>query len=198
MLLLLFRELLEDGSAALVFRDGGGARVELQAAAFGRDRHAQRIAREHAIGRHPFDRRRFLAGPALLARADDLDHGLRRREIAGRCDLLHQAFDIGAEKLGRAMAGGADQMKVTGMPVGRLEARAAVAEIDLARDAGADHPQERAVDGGAPDAGRLGVHAGDEIVRAQVSFLAEEHLDDAIAFRGALTAGRNRRDHQGR
>ena len=38
------------------------------------------------------------------------------------------------------------------MPVGRFESRSPFAEIDLAGDAGIDHPLERAVDRRAADA----------------------------------------------
>src|SRR5262245_55944317 len=75
------------------------------------------------------------------------------------------------------------------MPVRRLETRPAFAEVDLARDAGIDHPLERAVDGGAADARILPVHEADEIVRAQVAFLLQERTKNVFAFGGALAAG---------
>ena len=93
-----------------------------------------------------------------------------------RGDLLEQRLDVGAQELGRAMTGGADEMEVPRMAVGRLEARAAFAEVDLAGDAGADHPLQRPIDGGAADARRLAAHEIEQIVGADVPFLAQEHL----------------------
>ena len=50
------------------------------------------------------------------------------------------------------MAGLADQVEVARVAVRGLEAEAAFAEVDLAGDAGVDHPLQRAIDGGAADA----------------------------------------------
>ena len=80
--------------------------------------------------------------------------------------------------------------KCRGMPVGRLEARAALAEVDLAGDAGADHPLQRPVDRGAADPGIFVADEVAEIVRAQMAFLAQEDAENAIALAGALAAGR--------
>src|SRR5262249_1072283 len=124
VLFLLFGQLLEDRAPPRVARQARGARVELEAAALGGDRHAQRVAREDELGRRAVDRRRLLARPALLARAVDLDDLLRRREVARGRDLLHQRLDVRAEELRRAMARRADQMKVARVTVRRLEARA--------------------------------------------------------------------------
>ena len=88
------------------------------------------------------------------------------------------------------MADVADEMKMARMAVGRLEARTALAEIDLAGDAGVDHPLQRAVDGGAADARILAAHEIAEIVRAQMALLAQEDIEDAVAFGGTLAAGR--------
>ena len=88
------------------------------------------------------------------------------------------------------MAGRADQMKVPRVAVRRLEARAPLAEVDLARDAGVDHPLQRAVDGGAADAGRLAADQIEQIVGADVPFLAQEDRDDPVAFAGALASRR--------
>ena len=89
-------------------------------------------------------------------------------------DLLDQRLDVGAQELGRAMAGVADEMKMPRMAVRGLEARPAFAEIHLAGDAGADHPLQRAVDGRAADARILVAHEIAQIVRAQMPFLAQE------------------------
>jgi hypothetical protein len=85
----------------------------------------------------------------------------------------------------------ADEMKVARMPVGMLEAETAFAEIDLARDAGLHHPLQRAVDGGAAQSVIFALDEIDEIIGAQMSLLAEEHVDDQIAFAGPLGAGRS-------
>src|SRR6185436_5021406 len=61
MLTLLGGKLLEHRAAARVARERGGARIELETAPFGRNRHAQRIAREDQRRRHAIDRRGFLA-----------------------------------------------------------------------------------------------------------------------------------------
>ena len=90
------------------------------------------------------------------------------------------------------MTRGADEMKVARVAERRLEARAAVAEIDLPGNAGADHPLKRAVDRGAADSGRLAAHVFEEIVGAEMAFLTEEDVQDSIAFTGALAARRDR------
>src|SRR5687768_15696398 len=81
-------------------------------------------------------------------------------------------------------------MKMPRMPVGMLEAKPALAEIDLARDAGFLHPQQGAVDGGAADAMVFALDQGDQIVRAEMSLLFEERVDDQVALAGALGPGR--------
>src|SRR5438132_12552837 len=53
--LFFARELLEDRPPARILRERGGARVELEAALLGRDRHAKRVAREHELGRRTVD-----------------------------------------------------------------------------------------------------------------------------------------------
>ena len=80
-------------------------------------------------------------------------------------------------------------MKVARMAVRRLEARSAFAEIDLAGDAGVDHPLQRAVDGRAADPGLLAADEIEQIVGAEMPFLPQEDLQDAIALAGALAAG---------
>src|SRR5207247_497725 len=107
-------------------------------------------------------------------------------------------LDVGAQKLRRAVARRADQMEVARMPVGRLEPRAPFAEVDLARDAGIDHPLQRAVHGRASDARMLAPDEIEKVVRADMRLLAQEHVDDAIAFSGMLSARRpNRRNARG-
>ena len=88
------------------------------------------------------------------------------------------------------MAGLADQMEVARLPVGVLEAEPPLAEVDLAGDAGVHHPLQRAVDGGAADAMVFAANEIDQIVGAEVPFLAQEDVDDLLALAGALAAGR--------
>ena len=176
--------------AARVARDGRGARVELEAAALGRDRDAQRVAREQQLRRAAVDRRRLASGPAALAVAVDLDDALARGEVARGRDLLDERLDVGAEELGRLVAGLADQMEVPRVPVRVLEAEAALAEIDLAGDARIDHPLERAVDRGAADPLVFAADDVEEIVGAEVPLLLEEHVQDEVALARPLGARR--------
>src|SRR4029453_1358692 len=182
-------ELLEDGAPARVLGLAGGVGIEIEAAAFSGDRHPQRVAREHQLGGDAVDRRNLAPGPALLAGAVDLHHRLGRLEIERAGNLLHERLDVRAQEFGGGMAGTADEVEVPRVAVGRLEARAPLAEVDLARDAGVDHPLQRAVNGGAADAGGLLADAFEQIVGADVPFLAQEDLHDAIALAGAFAAG---------
>src|SRR4029079_143450 len=103
-------------------------------AAFRSNRDAQGIAREDDVERH----RRLLrrqAGLTRLARAVNLQHGLRRAEAPCRTHFFEQGFDVGAQEFERLLAGLADEMKVTRMPVGMLEPNPAVAEVHSAGDA---------------------------------------------------------------
>ncbi len=189
VLFFLFRELLEYPAAPRVARDARGAGVEVEAAAFGRNRDAKRVAREQQL-RHTLFGDLRPAGLAGLAGAVDLKHALSRREPARRRNLFDQRLDVGAEELERPVAGLADQMKVPGMAVRMLEPEPALAEIDFAGDSGVDHPLQGAVDGRAADPLILAPDQIDEIVGRQVALLAEEHVDDQIAFAGTLAAGR--------
>jgi hypothetical protein len=83
-------------------------------------------------------------------------------------------------------------MEMTGMPVGRLVAEPALAEIDLAGDACADHALQGAVDGRAADTGGLAPDELDELVGADMPFLCEKDGDDLVALARPLAAGRNR------
>jgi hypothetical protein len=168
--------------------DRGGARVEVQAAALGRDRDAQGVPREERLGRAAVNRRRLPPGPAVLALAVDLHHALPGGEVPGRRDLLDEGLDIGAQELGRLVAGLADQVKVPRVAVGVFEPEAAFAKIDFPRDTRVYHPLQRAVDGGATDA--LVFASGDveEIVGAEVSLLLEEHIQNQVAFARPLGA----------
>ena len=166
-----------------------GPRIELEAAALGRDRNAQGVAREEQLGRAVLGLDR-LAGPAGLARPVNLQHALPRREVARRRHFLDERLDVRAEELEAAVAGLADQVKVTRMAVRVLEAKTALAEIDLARDAGIDHPLQGAVDRGAADPLILAADEIDEVVGGEVAFLAQEDVDDEVALAGTLAPGR--------
>src|SRR5262245_38703817 len=80
--LLFAGQLREHAPAAGIARDRGGAGVELEAAALGGDRDAERIAREEQLGRTPVDGGALPARPARLALAVDLDDALPRGEAA--------------------------------------------------------------------------------------------------------------------
>ena len=184
----LGRELAEDLARPRILDQLDAAAVELHAAALGRDRDAQRVAREQQLRIDAL----FSggAGAARFAGAVDLHHGLPRGEGARGRDFFDQLLDVRAQELVRAVAGLADQVEVARMAVGMLEAEAAFAEVDLARDAGFLHPQQRAVDGGAADAVIFALDQVDQIVSAQVSLLLEERVDDQVAFTGSLRTGR--------
>ena len=188
MVLFFLGETMKHVPAARVLGDPRRAGVELEPAALGRDRDAQRVARKQQLAGRALFRRRP-AGPARLAGAVDLHHALPRRESARSSDLLDQRLDVRAEELVRAIAGLADQMEVPRMPVRVLEAEAAFAEVDFPRDAGVHHPLQRAVDRRPADAMVFALDQIDEIVGAQMSLLAKEHVDDQIALAGPLGAG---------
>jgi hypothetical protein len=68
------------------------------------------------------------------------------------------------------------------VPVRVLEPESPLAEVHLAGDAGVRHPLQRAVDGGSADAVIFVPDEVDQIVGAQVPFLAQEHVDDEVAL----------------
>ena len=74
------------------------------------------------------------------------------------------------------------------MAIGGLEPEAAFAEIDLARKTGRDHPLQRAVHGGAADSGTLSADEIEQLVRTQVSVLAQENVEDLVALGRPLAA----------
>ena len=188
VLLLFRRQVLEHLAGARVARHLGGAGVELEAAALGGDGDAQRVAREHQVavavvggGGAPCPgspRRCRRSAPRSCPPAN----AARRRH------LLDQHLDVRAQELEGAMAGLADQMEVARLPVGVLEPRAPLTEVDLAGDARVHHPLQRAVDGGAADATVVLADDVHQIVGAQVTFLAQEHVDDLLALARALAA----------
>src|SRR5207342_1977259 len=112
-------ELLEYAAASRIARHARRTRVELEAAALGRDGDAERVAREHRVGR----RRRHGRGPALstgLTGPVNLQHALPRFEAARRGNFLDQRFDVRAQKIERLIARLANEMKMPRMPIGRL------------------------------------------------------------------------------
>ena len=76
------------------------------------------------------------------------------------------------------------------LAIGMLEPEAALAEVDLAGDAGVHHPLQRAVDGGAADALIFAADEIDEVVGAEMPFLTQEHIDDLFPLAGPLPARR--------
>jgi hypothetical protein len=80
----------------------------------------------------------------------------------------------------------ADEMEVAGVSVGRFESRSALAKIDLAGNSGTDHPLERAVHGRTTDPRILFVDEIAQIICAQMTFLAQKQIQDAVAFAGPL------------
>jgi hypothetical protein len=71
-----------------------------------------------------------------------------------------------------------------------LEPEATLAEIDLARDAGIDHPLQGAVDGRAADSMIFAANEIDEVVGAEVTLLTEEDVDDLLPLARPLAADR--------
>ena len=189
MLLLLEREILEHLSPARILGHTGGAAIEVEPAALGGNRDAERVTREHEIRVAAFERR-GTAGAALLARAVDLHHALRGGKASRRRHFLDKPFDVGAEELEGPVTGLANEVEVTRLTVRMLEPEAALAEVDLARDAGVDHPLQRAVDGRAADAMIVLADQIDEIVGAEMAFLTQEHIDNLLPLAGALASCR--------
>src|SRR2546423_14309992 len=91
------------------------------------------------------------------------------------------------------MAPGADEMKVTRVALRRFVPRTSLAEVDLPRDARFDEPLQRAIYRRAADPRFLRPHQLEQIVGAQMRFLAEENVENPIAFDGVLAAGREER-----
>ena len=71
-----------------------------------------------------------------------------------------------------------------------LEPESAFTKVDAARDTGIDHPLQRPVDRRAADATVFLPHQVDEIVGAEVPFLAQEDSDNLLALARALAASR--------
>src|SRR5688572_1287861 len=84
------------------------------------------------------------------------------------------------------MAGFANQVEVTRLAVGVLEAEPAFAEVDFACDPRVDHPLQRAVHRRPADPMVVAANQIDEIVGAEVTFLPQEHVDDLFPLAGTL------------
>src|SRR5258705_11951324 len=81
-------------------------------------------------------------------------------------------------------------MEMARLTIGVFETEPALAEIDFAGDASVHHPLQRAIDGGAADALIFAADEIHEIIRTQVTFLAQEHVDDLFPLAGPLAAVR--------
>jgi hypothetical protein len=88
------------------------------------------------------------------------------------------------------MARRADEMKMTGMPIGRLVSRSALAKVDLPGDAGFDEALQCAIDRSAADAWIVSADQLEKIVRAEVRLLPQEDVENAVALDGVLAARR--------
>jgi len=81
-------------------------------------------------------------------------------------------------------------MEMAGLTVSLFEAEPPFTEVDLAGNAGLDHPLQSAVDGGAADAAVFLPHQVHEVIGAEVPLLTKEDGDDLLALAGALAARR--------
>jgi len=189
VLFLFEREMLEGLAAARIAGHARRTRVELEAAPLRGNRDAQGVTGEDEIG-VSVGAGRGAPGAALLAGAVDLDHALGRGETARGRHLFDEHLDIRAEELERAVTALANEMEMAGLPVRVLEPEPPLPEVDLAGDTRVHHPLQRAIDGGAADAMVVLADQVEQIVGAQVSFLAQEYIDDLLPFARALAAFR--------
>ena len=81
-------------------------------------------------------------------------------------------------------------MEMPGLPVGVLEPESALTKIHFAGDAGVDHPLQRAIHRCPADAMVVVPNEIDQVVGAEVSFLAEKDVDNLLPLAGALATGR--------
>jgi hypothetical protein len=84
----------------------------------------------------------------------------------------------------------ANEVEMSGVAKRRFKARPTFTEIDLSGDPGVDHPLQGPIDGGAADTSVFSANQIAEIVRAQMSLLAEKDVENAVAFCGTFPAGR--------
>ena len=79
-------------------------------------------------------------------------------------------------------------MEMARLTVRVLETEPPFTEVHLAGDAGVHHPLQRAVDRGPADPMVFLADEVDQIVGAEVAFLAQEDVDDLLALARALAA----------
>ena len=79
---------------------------------------------------------------------------------------------------------------MTRMPVRVLESVLPIAEVHPPRDARIDHPLQRAVDCRAADPRVFAANQRDQFVGAEMSALAQEDVDDDVAFARTASAAR--------
>jgi hypothetical protein len=185
VMLFFFREVVENLPPAQILGEAGRARIKLETTTLGSNRDPQRISRKEQFACGAFVSRSF-ARAARLTGPVDLHDALSRCETTRGRNFFDQCLDIGAEKFVRAIAALADQVKVPRMAIGMFETKPTLTKVDLARDARIDHPLQRAIDGGAADAVIFAFDETDQIVSTEVPLLAEENVDDLVAFAGAL------------
>ena len=84
-------------------------------------------------------------------------------------------------------------MEVPRPPVRWLEAESPFTEINFAGKATLDHPLQRPVNSGAADAALIAADEIKKVIRAEMTFLTQEYVEDMVAFAGALaTSGKCR------
>jgi hypothetical protein len=79
-------------------------------------------------------------------------------------------------------------MEVPRMAVRVLEPESPFTKVDAARDTGIDHPLQRPVNRRAADPRIITANQIDEMLGADVSLLAEEHVDDEVTLAGTPAA----------
>jgi hypothetical protein len=82
-------------------------------------------------------------------------------------------------------------MEVTRVSVGWFETRSTLAKIDFAGDSGADHPLQRPVNGCPADVWIFLMDEIAQIICAQMTFLTQKEVQDAVAFAGPLATFRD-------
>ena len=86
------------------------------------------------------------------------------------------------------MTGLADQVEVTRLTVGMLKPETTLTKIDLPGNTRVHHPLQRAVDGCPTDLLIFTAHQINEIVGAEMPFLAKEHVDNLFPLTGPFPA----------
>src|SRR5262249_8288521 len=128
--------------------------------------------------------KRLLSLLALGAMAVELVPVPQQAEAVALHDVLLRLFDHRALEFDDAPAARADQMVVVLLL--DLEARDAVVEVALARDAGFAQQLHGAIDGGVADLRVLLAHPLIQLLAGDVSLDPEEDLEDRLALLGVL------------